>query len=74
MDKTSNQYLIGENHLGIANFAGLPSITLPIYMQNGLPFGANLTAGAFNEKTLFNLALNLEDTTGLRNIVAKEDK
>jgi aspartyl-tRNA(Asn)/glutamyl-tRNA(Gln) amidotransferase subunit A len=74
LDKTSNQYLIGENHLGIANFGGLPSITLPIYMQNGLPFGANFTGRAFEEKLLFTFASSLEETTGLKNIVAKEDK
>jgi aspartyl-tRNA(Asn)/glutamyl-tRNA(Gln) amidotransferase subunit A len=74
LDKKSNQYLIGENHLGIANFGGLPSITLPIYMQNGLPFGANFTGRAFEEKLLFTFASSLEETTGLKNIVAKEDK
>ena len=74
LDKTSAKYLIGENHLGIANFAGLPSITLPIAIKDGLPFGANFTARAFEETKLFQIASCLEEITGLKDIYAKEDK
>lgn len=73
-EKLSGEYLVGDNHLGIANFAGLPSITLPIGMRDNLPFGANFTGKAFKENELLRFATSLEKHTGLKNIVAKEDK
>ena len=73
-DRLSDEYLVADNHLVIGNFAGLPSITLPIAMINDLPYGANFTGKAFKEKELFNIAQALEDITGLANLIAKEDK
>lgn len=73
-DKLSNEYLIADNHLAIANFGGLPSITIPCGFENGLPFGLNLTGKAFEETKLYSIAKRFEDITGLANIVAKEDK
>ena len=70
-DRLSDEYLIADNHLCIGNFAGLPSITLPIGFKNGMPFGANITGRAFEETALFQVAYNLEQITGLANIVAK---
>ena len=63
-----------ENHLVIGNFAGLPSLTLPIGFKNGLPFGGNFTGRTFDEQTVLNFSLALEEITGLRNLVAKGDK
>ena len=70
-DRLSNEYLIADNHLVIANFAGLPSITLPIGMKDGMPFGANFTGRAFEDKQVLQIAYELEKYTGLKNIVAK---
>ena len=70
-DRLSNEYLIADNHLVIANFAGLPSITLPIGMKDGMPFGANITGRAFEDKQVLQMAYELEKHTGLKNLVAK---
>lgn len=73
-EKLSGEYLVGDNHLAIANFAGLPSITLPIGMKDNLPFGGNFTGKAFKESELLTIASSLEKHTGLKDIVAKEEK
>jgi aspartyl-tRNA(Asn)/glutamyl-tRNA(Gln) amidotransferase subunit A len=43
-----------------ANIAGLPAISLPITRENALPFGLQLTAKQFNEKTLLSISYLLE--------------
>lgn len=63
--KLSNEYLIADNHLALGNFAGLPSVTIPLSLENGLPFGVNLMTAAFTEKKLYEIAQALEDITGL---------
>jgi len=73
-DRLSDEYLIADNHLVLGNFAGLPSITLPIGFEDGLPFGANLMGRAFEEKDLFQVAYELEQITGLANIYAKGEE
>ena len=73
-DKLSNEYLIADNYLAIGNFAGLPSITIPLGFSEGLPFGVNLTCGAFKESETLNIANQIEELIGIKNIVAKEDK
>lgn len=70
-DRLSNEYLIADNHLCLGNFAGLPSITLPIGFKDGMPFGANLMGRAFEETELFQVSYELEQITGLANIYAK---
>ena len=70
-DRLSDEYLIADNHLCLGNFAGLPSITLPIGFEDGMPFGANLMGRAFEETPLFQAAYDLEQITGLANIYAK---
>ena len=70
-DRLSDEYLIADNHLCLGNFAGLPSITLPIGFKDGMPFGANLMGRAFEEIELFQAAYELEQITGLANIYAK---
>ena len=66
--------IIADNYMAFANMAGLPSITLPLGFDESLPFGINLTAKAFDESNLFGIAQRVEDITGLKNLVAKEDK
>ncbi len=44
-----------------ANLAGIPAVSLPLFThpENGLPFGAQFSAKAFNEKDLLSFAHNL---------------
>ena len=64
-DKLSDEYLIADNHLALGNFAGLPSITLPLGYEEGMPFGINLTGRAFEEEALFIASRDIEGMTGL---------
>ena len=44
------------------NLAGLPAISLPVNIaENGMPVGLQLVARAYDEQTLFNGALSLEN-------------
>ena len=61
-----------ENYLSIANLAGLPSLTLPLGKKDGLPFGGNITGRAFEETTVFNVSLAIQNITGLKNLSVKE--
>ena len=70
-DRLSDEYLIADNHLVLGNFAGLPSITLPIGFKDGMPFGANLMGRAFDEVGLLQVSFELEQIIGLANIYAK---
>ena len=74
IDKLDDNYLIAENHLGIANFAGLPSISLPIALVDKFPVGANFTGKAFDEQNVLNFASALESKTGLKNLSVKKVK
>ncbi|MCQ2792011.1 MAG: aspartyl/glutamyl-tRNA amidotransferase subunit A [Bacilli bacterium] len=74
IDQLEDEYLIADNYMVIANFAGLPSITIPTGFVNDLPFGFNLTASAFAEKKLFNIAKALEDKLGYYNLSARTKK
>lgn len=50
-----------EEHMQLANFSGYPSLTMPLGLADGLPFGINLTARAFEEQELFNVAAGFEE-------------
>lgn len=63
--------VIVENHLTIGNFAGLPSISIPVGIDEGFPFDANIMTRAFDEVTCFNVAYALENEFGLKNIYCK---
>lgn len=67
-DRLNNEYLIADNYLAYGNFGGYPSITIPFGFKNGLPYGVNITSKPFDEKDVFDLALNLEKFTKLSNI------
>jgi len=73
-DKLSDEYLIADNHLCLGNFAGLPSITLPLYLENGLPVGINFMGKAYEEKKLFQVAAAFERLSGLANLSASNKK
>ncbi len=49
-----------DEHMQLANFAGYPSLTMPLGLADGLPFGINLTAPAFEEQKLFDTAAGVE--------------
>ena len=63
-----------EDYLAIGNFAGLPSLTLPLGKIGNLPFGANITGRAYEEQKVFDIALAIENITGLKNMSAVEEK
>lgn len=71
-DANSDKYLIADNYMAIGNFGGFPSMTIPMTFENGLPIGLNITSNIFDEVTMFNVALGIEEITGLKNSV-KED-
>ena len=73
-DRLSDEYLIADNHLVLGNFAGLPSITLPLGIKDGLPFGVNVMARAFDEVNMFKVAYEIESYTGLKNLIAKGEQ
>ena len=73
-DKLSSEYLIADNHLALGNFAGLPSITLPLALEKGYPLGVNLMGRAFEEGELFAAAKAIEDITGLAGLSVKNPK
>ena len=64
-DKLSDEYLIADNHLALGNFAGLPSITLPLSFKDGLPLGVNFMGRAFEEKELLSMCAAFERISGL---------
>ena len=71
-NRNSNLFLLAENYLAIANFAGLPSITVPLGLKDKLPFGGNVIGKAFKEQKVLNIALAIEQITGLKNLSAKK--
>ena len=68
LNKLSSTYLIVENYMAFANFAGLPSLTLPIGLVDNFPIGANITTKAFDEETAFNVASCIESITNLKDL------
>ena len=72
-DQLSSEYLIAENFMALANFAGTPSITIPMGFVKGLPVGVNINAKAFEESKLLDIAYGFEKITGLKDQV-KEPK
>lgn len=67
-EKLSNTYLVAENHMLLGNFSGYPSMTLPAALIDGLPYGINIMANAFDEEMMFNVAKAVEDITGLKDL------
>jgi aspartyl-tRNA(Asn)/glutamyl-tRNA(Gln) amidotransferase subunit A len=67
-DRLSSQYLIADSHLALGNFAGLPSVTIPIGFDSGMPVGGNLMGRAFDEATTLHVAQVIEDGLGFINL------
>jgi aspartyl-tRNA(Asn)/glutamyl-tRNA(Gln) amidotransferase subunit A len=51
-----------DNLLLLANFAGLPSLSLPIGLVNGLPVSININSNYGNDKEVLEFAENLESS------------
>ena len=73
-DRLSDEYLVADNQLVLGNFAGLPSLTLPLGMKDNMPFGVNVMGKAFDEVGVLKLAYQIEKITGLKNLVAKGEQ
>ena len=67
-EKLSDRYMILENHMAIANFGGMPSITIPFTKLNDLPIGVNITCKAREDAKTLTIAKHVEDVTGLKGI------
>lgn len=55
----------GDNHLALANFGGMPSLTVPMGMEQGVPFGVNITGRIFEDDKVLALGGVVESLTGL---------
>ena len=55
--------IVAENYMVLGNFSGYPSISVPSGFVEGM--GVNLTTKAFDEQTMFNIALAIEEICGL---------
>ena len=69
-DDVNEDFVILDNWLGIGNFGGFPSITIPLAFnkENKMPYGVNLMAKAYDEVNLFGIASAIEDEIGLKNV------
>lgn len=63
-----------DNILTLGNFGGNPSITIPMMKKEGLPIGINITGRVFEDGYVFAMAKEIEDITGLHDLVHKEAK
>lgn len=64
-EQLSSSYLIAENHMLLGNFSGFPSMSVPTGFVDGLPISINISAKAFDEQTMFNVAKAIEEESGL---------
>lgn len=61
-----------DNYLCMANFGGQPSLTVPMGLEQGVPFGFNITGRVFEDDKVLAMGQDVEDVTGLKNLHAKE--
>ena len=73
-DRLSSQYLIADSHLALGNFAGLPSVTIPIGFDQGMPVGGNVMGRAFDEATTLHVAYVIESGLGFFNLSTQTRK
>ena len=71
-NELDNEYLIADNHMVIGNFAGLPSMTLPMGYVDDMPVGININANPFKEDVMFSIGKVIENITGLEGKVKGE--
>ena len=70
-EKLSNEFLIGENHLAIANFGGFPSLTLPCGFVNNMPVAINITCDIFKDKECLDISSGIEQVLGFKNQIKR---
>lgn len=71
-DRLSDEYLILENHLCLANFAGTPSLSIPSGFVDGMPIAVNVMGRLFEEQTVLNVAYALENALEYKNQYKRE--
>lgn len=62
----SKDAAVAENYMVMGNFSGYPSMSVPSGFAQGMPIGVNITTKAFEEQTMFDIALAIEEETGLK--------
>lgn len=72
-DMLSDEYIILENYLALANFGGNPSLTMPVGMVEGMPIGLNITGRIFEEQTVLDVAYALEQVLDFKDRYKRED-
>lgn len=73
-DRLSSQYVILENNLLLGNFAGTPSLSMPMGFTHGMPININIMGRLFEEQTVLNAAYALENQLSYKNQYAGGDK
>lgn len=73
-DRLSSQYILLENNLVLGNFAGTPSLSLPLGFTSKMPFNINIMGRLFEDQTVFNAAYALEQELNLKNQCAKGEQ
>lgn len=69
-ETVNEDFIVLDNWLGIGNFGGFPSITVPLCFENDMPIGVNLMAKPYDEVNLLGLAEAIENFTGLKNVTS----
>lgn len=73
-DKLSSEYLVAESYMVIANFGGMPSITIPSGFSNKMPLGVNITTKAKTDALTLNIAYKLESVLPYKDMIAGEER
>lgn len=72
-DMLSDEYIILENYLALANFGGNPSLTMPVGLVEEMPIGLNITGRIFEEQTVLDVAYGLEQVLDCKDKYKRED-
>ncbi len=72
-DMLTDEYIILENYLALANFGGNPSLTMPVGMVDNMPIGMNITGRIFEEQTVLDVAYALESVLDFKDKYKRED-
>lgn len=73
-DRLSSQYVILENNMILSNFAGTPALSMPIGMSHDMPFNIHVMGRLFEEQTVLNAGLALENALPFKNQYAGGDR
>ncbi len=75
LDQCDNDEIVVENYMVMANFSGLPSMTVPMTWINEeekeMPVGLHIMANAFKEGVMFQVAQEIETICNLGDRIAK---